>query len=170
MAKVTQSIVVAAPVEKLFDIVSDFGAYPKFLPEIVRADVISASATKAEVAFTANIVKRIDYTMAFRIRRPKEIIWSMVEGDMLIKSNDGFWKFEELEKNLTDLTFSCEMHLNIWLPSSIAEGVITSHLPKMMEGFKAQAEAGRSPSRKAASKPPAARKKRASAKSGKKCR
>lgn len=176
MANVTQSIAVHAPVEKIFDIVSNFGRYPEFLAEIVRADVLSSSPTKAKVAFTANVIKRIDYTMAFEIRRPKEIRWTMVDGDMLIRSNDGSWKFEALEKNLTDLTFSCEMHFNIWLPKSIAEGVITSHLPAMMKNFKEQAE---KPEGKADRKKPKAnqvarasglvsRKKRAKARSGKK--
>ncbi|HPQ80686.1 MAG TPA: SRPBCC family protein [bacterium] len=173
MAVVSRSIAVHAPVERIFDIVSSFDLYPKFLPEIERADVLSQSPKKARVAFTANIVKRIDYTMDFDILRPREIRWTMVDGDMLIKSNDGFWKFEPLEKNLTDLTFSCEMHFNIWLPKSIAEGVISSHLPVMMKNFKAQAEQtkpgdkGKKPQRTKAGSL-VARKKRARARSGKK--
>ena len=169
MASVTQSTAVKAPAEAVFDIVSDFAHYPDFLPEIVRADVLSRTTTKATVAFTANIIKHIDYTMAFELHRPREIRWTMVDGDALIRSNDGFWKFEALEKNLTDLTFSCEMHFNIWLPKSIAEGVITSHLPVMMKNFKIQAEQARAGNQRAkpASKP-VARKKRASASKGKK--
>ena len=169
MATVTQSIAVQAPAEAVFDIVSDFAHYPDFLAEIIRADVVSKSATKATVAFTANVIKHIDYTMAFDLVRPREIRWTLVDGDPLIRSNDGWWKFEALEKNLTDLTFSCEMHFNIWLPKSIAEGVITSHLPVMMKNFKRRAEEGRAERQRAKPSPkPVARKKRASASRGKK--
>lgn len=171
MATVTQSIAVQAPAEVVFDIVSDFAHYPDFLAEIIRADVVSKSATKATVAFSANVIKRIDYTMVFELKRPREIRWTMVDGDALIRSNDGWWKFEALEKNLTDLTFSCEMHFNIWLPKSIAEGVITSHLPVMMKNFKVRAEQGCAEGQRANPSPkPVARKKRASASKGKKCR
>ena len=46
-----------------------------------------------QIAPFPNIIKHIDYTMAFDLKRPREIRWRMVDGDALIRSNDGWWKF-----------------------------------------------------------------------------
>lgn len=139
MASFSNSIAIKAPRDKVFEIVTDFAKYPKFIPEVEAVKVISKTKTRAKATFTVNLVKMINYTLDFRMTAPNKIGWTLVEGDFM-ESNDGSWVFTALEKNLTDAAFSVNIGFPFWVPSSLAEGAIKSTMPKMMKHFKAEAE------------------------------
>ncbi|MBN1282530.1 MAG: SRPBCC family protein [Proteobacteria bacterium] len=156
MGRLTESIAIKAPIEKVFEVITDFESYPGFLSEIESARVVKRGKAKVEVAFTANIVSRINYTLEMRPSPPKRLEWSLVEGDIM-EGNDGSWELTRLEPNLTDATFSVEVKLPFWVPAGFADATLKSGLPKMMAGFKSEAEKRASP--RPAAKKPAAKKK-----------
>jgi ribosome-associated toxin RatA of RatAB toxin-antitoxin module len=141
MASFSNSIAIKAPREKVFEIVTDFARYPKFIPEVEAVQVITKTKTRAKATFTVNLVKMINYTLDFRITPPDKIGWTLVDGDFM-ESNDGSWVLTALEKNLTDAAFSVNIGFPFWVPSSLAEGAIKSTMPKMMKHFKTEAEKG----------------------------
>ncbi len=139
MGKLSESIAIKAPIEEVFGVISDFESYPEFLNEIVAAKIVKKAKGRAEVDFTAQIVSRINYTLAMRLSPPGRIDWSLVKGDFM-EGNDGSWALAKLEPNLTDATFSVEMRFPMWVPKSFAEGTLKSGLPKMLKGVKQEAE------------------------------
>lgn len=150
MASFTDSIAIKAPKERVFDVVSDFAKYPKFIPEVENVKVHTKTKTRAKATFTVNLMKLISYTLDLRLSPPDKIAWTLIEGDFM-DSNDGSWVFTALENNLTDAAFSIDIGFPFWVPGSLAEGAIKSTMPKMMKHFKAEAEkkqAGRKKSRK----------------------
>ncbi len=139
MASFSDSIAIKAPKEKVFEIVSDFARYPRFIPEVEDVKVLSKTRTRAKARFTVNLVKLISYTLDLRLSPPDKIAWTLVDGEFM-DSNDGSWVFTALEKNLTDAAFSVQIGFPFWVPSSLAEGAIKSTMPKMMKHFKTEAE------------------------------
>ena len=139
MARFSNSIAIKAPKERVFEIISNFAKYPKFIPEIEDVKVISKSKTRAKARFTVNLMKLISYTLDMKLSSPDRISWTLIEGEFM-ESNDGAWELTSLEKNLTDASFTIDIGFPFWVPSSLAEGAIKSTMPKMMKHFKMEAE------------------------------
>jgi coenzyme Q-binding protein COQ10 len=139
MASFTDSIAIKASKERVFDVVSDFAKYPKFIPEVEDVKVHTKTKTRAKATFTVNLMKMISYTLDLRLSPPDKIAWTLVEGEFM-DSNDGSWVFTSLEKNLTDAAFSIDIGFPFWVPGQLAEGAIRSTMPKMMKHFKTEAE------------------------------
>ncbi|MFH0799758.1 MAG: SRPBCC family protein [Pseudomonadota bacterium] len=140
MPTAAQSIEIKAPVERVFDVVTDFASYPKFLPDMEEVEVLESGERSAKVSFTTRLIKRVNYILAFDLKRPRGATWKLAGGDGVVKKNTGAWRFKKLGANLTELEFSADMELGIWMPSSVVGALISSHLPSMLECFKKRAE------------------------------
>lgn len=141
MPTISQSIVIRATPECVFSVITDFANYPKFLSWTEKARVLKSSKRKVVVAFTANIIKRVNYTLSFLLKPPNDVSWALVEADPIMRSNNGSWRLEELEPGLTDATFSTDIEFSIWMPKPIIASLIGSNLPATLKSFKEQAEA-----------------------------
>jgi coenzyme Q-binding protein COQ10 len=141
MAGFSESIAIKAPKERVFEVVSDFGRYPEFLPEVEDVKVISKTKTRAKAAFIVNMVKSIHYTLDFKLSPPDEIRWTLIKGDFM-ESNEGSWIFTGLDKNLTDTAFTIEIGFPFWVPKALAESAINASMPGMLKNIKREAEKG----------------------------
>ncbi len=141
MTSFTDSIAIRASKERVFEVVSDFGRYPEFLPEVENVKVISKTKTRAKAAFTINMIKTVHYTLDFKLSPPNTIKWTLVEGEFM-ESNEGSWSFTMLDKNLTDAEFHIDIGFPFWVPKAIAEGAINASMPGMLKNIKREAEKG----------------------------
>lgn len=140
MAKIAEAIDIKAPIERVYEVITDFEHYPDFQPDIDEATVISKTKTKARVAFVASIVQQIEYTLEFRMEYPKKVSWKLTQSNSVMRSNTGSWTFVKLGKNLTEAIATAEIGFPFWVPSSITDGIIKAHAPKMMKAVKKRAE------------------------------
>ena len=60
MAGATRSIVINAPIEKLFSIITDYEKYPQFLPEVKKIRLSNRNGNEVDVHYEAEIVKTIN--------------------------------------------------------------------------------------------------------------
>lgn len=139
MTEFSESIAIKAPIERVFEVISDFARYPEFVKENESAEIKSKTKNRVKVAFLANLVVKIHYTLDFKLSPPDKITWEMTEGDFM-KKNSGSWQLNKLEKNLTDATFTIDVEFPFWVPASMAQELIKSNLPKMLKEFKTEAE------------------------------
>lgn len=140
MITAEKSINIDAPIEKVFDVVSDFESYPSFQPEFESAKVIKRTAKAATVAFTMNLIQRMNYTLKFNLKGPTSIVWEFVEGDSLFKDNSGEWRLKSLGPKSTRAAYRICVELSLWIPASIVQSLLDEQLPKMLERFKAKIE------------------------------
>lgn len=141
MSHIEQSIVINAPVERVFEVLEDFENYPEYQPEIIEIDVQKKNATHARVFLTVDIAgQKVDYTLEFKFKRGDGMSWKMVEGSSILKKNDGQWIFQKQGPKKTKAIFAADVDFAFWIPRSLAEGVIKSHLPKMLANIKRRAE------------------------------
>jgi hypothetical protein len=95
---------VKAPVEAVYDVVTDFEEYPEFMPNVSKVEVLSAGDGKATVNFTLGLplgkTKKYRVRMQFQKSRGAATLrWKMIEWPGLEKSEtiddtEGYWILE----------------------------------------------------------------------------
>lgn len=139
MAGATRTIVINAPPEKVFDVITQFERYPEFLPEVKRIRVLERRDNEAKVQYEVDVVKTIRYTILARSERPKRMSWTFVEGEVM-KDNKGSWVLEPEGEGRTRVTYTVEMALGPLVPKAIINTLVDSSLPRMLDAFKRRAE------------------------------
>ena len=140
MPKAKGSIEIKAPAERVFETIVDFKGYPEFLSEIEMVEVESRSAKSARVLFAAQMMKRVEYLLAFSFKRSSQVAWKLASGDGTFSKNSGAWHLKKGKGTSTLVEFEVDVEFGIWIPGFIAEGLIKNHLPKMLTSFKKRAE------------------------------
>ena len=140
MAKAVAEIEINAPIKTVFDVVTDYEAYPDFLSDCKNVEVLKKTKTSAEVLFEVSVIKKIKYTLNMKFKAPKKVTWSLVKGDFM-KSNDGSWDLEEVKKGVTKAIYSIEMNFGALVPSKITKALVSTNLPSMLKSFKKHIEA-----------------------------
>ncbi|MFO1463652.1 MAG: SRPBCC family protein [bacterium] len=139
MSHATASIEIEAPIKQVYEVISDFEAYPDFLPETRKVVIEKQSGKHAQVTFTINLIKKITYTLDIKLNPPHGLSWTLVEGD-LMKENNGQWKLQESKKGVTKATYEIDMNFGSMVPKAISNKLIGTNLPTMMKQFKERVE------------------------------
>jgi len=139
MAGATRSIVIDAPAEKVFDVVTDYDRYAEFLPEVKQAQSSGRKGNEVDVAYGIDLVKRIHYTLHMVEDRPRTVRWTFVKGEVM-KDNRGSWTLESLPDGKTRATYTIEVGVGPLVPRSIVNALVDQSLPKMLEAFKKRVE------------------------------
>ncbi len=138
MPGASRSILIDAPIETVFGIITDYEKYPEFLSEVKAVRVSERREGEAVVQYEVSILKTIRYTLKHKEEKPRRVSWSLVEGE-LMRENQGSWLLEPQGKQ-TRATYSIEMTLGPLVPKAMVNALVDSSLPKMLESFKKRAE------------------------------
>jgi len=139
MPGATRSIVITAPMDKLFAVIADYQSYPQFLPEVKSIRISKRLGSEVDVHYEIEVLKKIRYTLRLKEEPPNLISWTFVQGE-LMRDNRGRWLLEPAGEGKTKATYSIEMKLGPLVPKSIVNALVDSSLPKMLEAFKKRAE------------------------------
>lgn len=139
MSHATASIEIKAPIQNVFDVISDFEAYPEFLPETRKVTVEKKSGKHVEVTFTINVIKKITYTLDIKLDPHHGLSWKLVKGEMM-KKNSGQWKLTEVKKGLTKAIYEIDMDFGGMVPKAITNKLVGTNLPGMMKQFRDRVE------------------------------
>ncbi len=139
MAEASRTVVIDAPIEKVFQIISDYDHYAEFLSEVKRIHTSDRKGNEVKVHYEIEVMKTIKYTLKMHEQPPKRVDWSFVEGEFM-KDNHGSWQLEPAGEGKTKATYSIEMKLGALVPNSIVKALVENSLPKMLEAFKKRAE------------------------------
>ena len=138
-AGATKSILINAPVEKVFDIIIQYEKYAEFLSEVKEVRTSGRQGNEVNVHYKVDVVKTINYTIRVKEERPTRMSWTFVEGEFM-KDNKGSWVLEPAGEGKTKATYNAEMALGALVPKSIVNALVETSLPKMLEAFKRRAE------------------------------
>lgn len=139
MPKVVKTVVINAPLKKIFDVITDFEKYPEFIPEMREVHVLKRKYTTLEVKFMAELIRIIEYVLRIKIAHPKSISWELVSGSML-SHNHGSWEFKELKHNSIEATYTIDVEPTLLVPRSMMQVLMESNLPRMLDNFKNRIE------------------------------
>lgn len=141
MPAVEKSIDVNCDPKRFYEIITDFERYHEFVPGLKKAKVLEK---KGEVYRVEQHVEVLKKTVAFTLRlegKPgKSLTWTLEKGDLL-KANDGGWTIEKKGKDGLTATYKLDLEVGMLVPKAIVNTLASADLPRMLEAFKARAEA-----------------------------
>ncbi len=142
MEKQSHTEVVQAPIDVCFDTVVDFVRYPEWFGPISTAVVVKADPSKGlwTVKYGLDmVIKTVRYTLSYRGKRPGELAWSLVDGD--VRAVEGTYDFVELEPGVTEATCRQAVDIGFWIPGPIRRTFEKTAVADSVREFKAAAEA-----------------------------
>lgn len=135
---IEREIVIDAPRERVFEVITDFESYPEFLNSADRVSVEEAGGA-IEAQFEVSLIKPVRYRLRFETDAPKEVRWSLVKGDFM-KKNSGSWALEALSENQTKAVYRIEIAFGWMVPQSLVQKLTESQLPELLQSFKNRSE------------------------------
>ena len=139
----TERMVVAAPPEQCFAVVSDIERYTDWVGDIKEVTVQSrdAEGRPSEVAFRAGAFGRsTSYTLSYDYAAaPQALAWKQTAGDLTSK-RDGRYSFERAADGSTEVTYTLEVELRVPLPGFIKRRAQSRIMHTALEELKARVE------------------------------
>lgn len=141
MPGASKSIVINAPMDKIYALITDYASYKDFIPEVRAVQILERNGEEATVQYEAEIIKKIKYTLRHSGSPPNRLTWSFVKGEFM-KDNKGSWELVDQGGGKTLVTYNIEIGLGPLVPKSIVDTLTATSLPKLLENFKRKAEEG----------------------------
>ncbi|MFH1468500.1 MAG: SRPBCC family protein [Pseudomonadota bacterium] len=141
MPSARQHIEIDAAADRVMAVLTDFPAYPQFLPEIERIEVLESGLDRWDVRFHANVFRPFQYTLRLERGSPLRLSWAMLSG--LFTSNDGSWDLEQVVGEgavRTRATYSIDLVLGLFVPQTLVNSLVGVTLPATLARFKARIE------------------------------
>jgi len=139
MPAARQQIEIDATPEAVMAVITDYEAYPRFLPEMEEAVVVSQEEGAWEVRFAVKVVRRFSYTLRLVQESPLTVRWTLVEG--AFKVNEGGWDLVALDDGQrTHATYSIDLQVGMFVPGNILRSLVERSLPDTVRRFKEEAE------------------------------
>ena len=137
-----ETVVVAATMKRVLDTIRDVGSQPKWVKEILEAEVLEANedGTPATAHFSATSPIGTDtYTLAYQ-HAADGMTWSLVKG-RLQTGQDATYTLRSLGRGKTEVTFDLTIHHNLPLPGFLRGRVIRGLVHSTVDGLKGYVEA-----------------------------
>lgn len=135
----TDTITIAAPPEKVWQIATDIEAYPQWAHDVKNVAVIDrdADGRPTEVEFrTSALGRSTHYTLAYDYTdAPNTLAWTMVKGDIQ-RSITGAYRFTAVGDSETKVQYDLHIELVVPLPGFVkrrAERRILNAIKEMKE-------------------------------------
>jgi ribosome-associated toxin RatA of RatAB toxin-antitoxin module len=135
-----RTVLVKVPPDRFMAVVTDFAAYPRFLPEMEEATVLRHEGDVWVVKFAVRVVRRLEYTLRLERLSPTRLRWSLVEG--AFKANNGGWDLAPAAGGAhTQANYEIALEIGMFVPGSVLKTLVESSLPATLEAFRREAEA-----------------------------
>lgn len=126
-----------APPARLLRVVSDFEAYPDFMPYVLECGVVGK---EGEDPLVRTKVRVLLLTLAYTLRMHADadagtLAWSLVEGDFRV--NRGSWRFEPAGEGRSRVTYEVEVAPNVRVPKAVLRQLSQAGLEGVMKAVRA---------------------------------
>ena len=132
------TIEMRAPSQVVMATITDFGAYPSFLPDIESAEILRQGDGEWEVRFTLRLIRQLVYTLKLTQVGPTLLRWTLLEG--AFRANAGRWELTPLAEDLTRADYHIDVSVGMYVPGNIVRSLVDRGLPETLSRFKAEAE------------------------------
>lgn len=141
MPEASQTVEIDAPMQTVYEVITNYAAYPDFLDQVGTVTVADASDAGALVTYSVEVLKkRVHYTLAMKHEGPDKVSWSLHDSNVMKKS-DGAWLLEAIGEGRTKATYSVDVKPRGFVPGPIVKALTGRALPATVDAFKRRAEA-----------------------------
>ena len=138
MTGITKENEFSGSIKAVFAGLSDYEAYPDYIPGVVNIEVLEPLNSSADVSvrYELNLIKKFHYTLNMYHKGGKEITWDLHDSN-LMKRNNGHWKLSAgSKKGTTQAEYSLDLKFKGLVPSAIVKKLTQTSLPAMFDGFQ----------------------------------
>ena len=138
----TETVVVAAPMDRVLTTVRDIERHPKWIKEVIASEVLEKSddGTPSVAHFTATSpVGNDTYTLAYE-HAADSMSSKLVKG-RLQTGQESMYSLRSLGSDETEVTFDLTIHHNLPLPGFLRGRVIKGLVHNNVNGLKEHLEA-----------------------------
>ena len=137
-------IVVHAPAERVWNILTDYENAPKVFPQLRKSEIVQSKGNvkvlKHQVQPTGfGGVQTYQYVVEVTEHAPRSMEWHRISGDF--KAVDGFWKLEPLNDGRdTNVTYSSFVNGGFFIPQVLIKKQFRVEMPVVMSNLKNESE------------------------------
>lgn len=121
--------------ERLYQLVTQYEAYPEFVDGVQSTTVERKAPGRARAHFEVRMIKEVDYTLDLtEVPERFEVSWVLAESDFFRK-NTGGWKIEPTGRDSCRATYALDVEFSFPVPGLILKRLVQGQLPAMMDAF-----------------------------------
>ncbi len=140
MAEATRTEVLDVSLDALWDVITDYPNYPKFVEGLKDLKILEKKPNEVVAEYQLEMMgKKIRYVCRHKEKPKKSLEWTMVEGEFF-KSNDGSWKLKAVGDKQVEATYSLSVGFPLLVPKTIVNALVSTQLPSMMKAFEDRAK------------------------------
>lgn len=142
MAQAEIKEVIGVDFDKIFDVITQYENYPKFVDGVNSVQVERKGPGRARVTYQVSMMKDFSYVLDLKEDRDSgRVEWTLVESDMF-KTNNGQWQLKSMGPGKTEAFYKLEVEFKIPVPSLILNRLVKGNLPSMLKSFEKRAKSG----------------------------
>ncbi len=135
MARARHETSIAASPARVMAVLTDFEAYPDFLPWVQAVTVLrrerGAEHEAWEARFDLLVVRPLSFVLRLERTGQGELSWTLVEGTL--RANDGSWRLESLPDGAgTQVAWEVELRPGSYVPNNILASLRERELPDLL--------------------------------------
>lgn len=138
--RVSDTRVVAAPIDAVWEIVVDVAAYPQWAQGVLEAEVLETTddgwPRRARFRVDARVAE-VGYTLAYDYDG-YDVRWQLVEGET-ISQLDGAYELRETPDG-TEVAYTLEVDVDLPLPAFLTKRAARTILEQGLDGLRRRAE------------------------------
>lgn len=139
MAQATRKETFDVEIQKIYDTIIDYAAYPDFVDGCSSVNILEQNDSGARIEYGLNLIKKFKYILTMKHEAPNKVSWSFESGD-LFKMNQGSWVLKDNGDGTTDVEYSLEVDIKGFAPKKIVDNLTSKNLPNMITQYKEQAK------------------------------
>lgn len=143
MAVAERKEIVDVPLKKLFEAITNYADYSKFVAGVNAVQVIERGPGTAKVHFEVEMMKKVDYSLNLKDEisedeRTARVSWTQ-DQSKFFKTNNGLWELKSLGPTKTEVLYRLEIDFNFPVPGFMLKTLVASALPKAIHDFSEKA-------------------------------
>jgi ribosome-associated toxin RatA of RatAB toxin-antitoxin module len=139
--KVNDDIAIAAPVETVWNVITDLESYPQWAEGVIETQIESTTDEgypyRARFRVDARVAE-VTYVLEYRYE-DWDILWELVEGET-ISQLDGTYRLFEDEDGGTAVDYTLEVDLDMPIPHFLKKRAARHILEQGLRGLKHRSE------------------------------
>lgn len=143
MAAAEKTEIVDLSLKSLFQVITDYAAYPEFVNGMKSTQVLSNGGPKKKILFDMDMIKRLQYVVEvneeFHADKGEAKVWWTLVESSFFKVNNGWWSLKALSPTQTEVTYKIELDFSFSVPGFILKGLISNNLPAAIRDFSRRA-------------------------------
>jgi ribosome-associated toxin RatA of RatAB toxin-antitoxin module len=143
MAAADRTEILEVPLKVLFETITDYASYPRFVNGMKTARVITGDTGEKKVEFDLEMVKRLQYIIKLNESLDEaagkaRVAWTL-DSSTFFKVNNGSWDLKALGPDRTEATYKLELDFAFPVPGFMLKNLVKSALPSVIREFSEEA-------------------------------